>query len=359
MKRSTVVFCLAVIVTLGLVGAMDCWVYRGQVPKTFSTTLERGAVVSVADYRLSGPYTHDNLTVYLIHGQETLNGKPFLTLQEALDQHKAIVHETGAVNQLSIENLSKDEEVYVQSGDIVKGGKQDRTLPYDAIVEPQSGPVAIDSFCVEHGRWSARGAESSVNFSISSNNAREVAYTAKASQAEVWRNVARTQGKLGKKLGDAVKAEASKTSLQLTLESDALHTALASYLQVLLPTPDGRDDVIGYIAVINGQFHSGDVYASRSLFGKLWPKLLEGSAVEAYIEAEAGRKIDPPTDDGVRACLTEAVNGKAINEAVTKRTYVQVRRAGKIVMLELCDRSRENLVLHRSFFVPPQDEPEQ
>jgi hypothetical protein len=191
----------------------------------------------VADYGLSGPYTHDNLTVFLIHGPETLEGKPFLTLQEALEQNKAVVRETGSVNQLSIENLATDEELYVQSGDIVKGGKQDRTLPYDAVVEPQSGPVAIESFCVEHGRWSKRGGESSDSFSISSRNMKRVAYSGKASQTEVWRNVAVTQDRLSKKLGDSVKDETSKSSLQLTLETSAVRSALTPYLQALRPRP--------------------------------------------------------------------------------------------------------------------------
>jgi hypothetical protein len=112
--------------------------------------------VATADYRLSGPYTHDNLSVYLVHGPETLPGASFLTLQEALGQKKAVVHETGSVNQLAVENLSEGEEVFVQSGDIVKGGKQDRTLPYDAVIAAGSGRVPIDSFCVEQGRWSKR-----------------------------------------------------------------------------------------------------------------------------------------------------------------------------------------------------------
>ena len=36
-------------------------------------------------YTLSGPYTHGNLTVFLVHGKEQTS-KTFLTLQEALAQ---------------------------------------------------------------------------------------------------------------------------------------------------------------------------------------------------------------------------------------------------------------------------------
>ena len=75
------------------------------------------------DYRLEGPFTQGNLTVFLIHGKDRIKGQTFITLQEALVQKKVIVRETREVNELSIQNISR-EEVYVQAGDIVKGGQQ-------------------------------------------------------------------------------------------------------------------------------------------------------------------------------------------------------------------------------------------
>ena len=58
--------------------------------------------------RLSGPFTHDNLSVFLIHGEDRLQSKNFLTLPEALDQKKFVIHETQSVNELTMENLSAD-----------------------------------------------------------------------------------------------------------------------------------------------------------------------------------------------------------------------------------------------------------
>ena len=50
-----------------------------------------------------------------------------LTLDEALGNGSVKVVETGEVNELKIENTG-GEPVFIQSGDIVKGGRQDRTL---------------------------------------------------------------------------------------------------------------------------------------------------------------------------------------------------------------------------------------
>src|SRR5260370_5908355 len=118
------------------------------------------------DYKLEGPFTQGNLTVFLIHGQDKIKGQTFLTLQEALVQKKVIVRETREVNQLSIENVS-GEEVYVQSGDIVKGGQQDRMLVVDLILPPRSGRIPIAAFCVENGRWRQRGSQQVTVFNSS------------------------------------------------------------------------------------------------------------------------------------------------------------------------------------------------
>jgi hypothetical protein len=127
----------------------------GQTKNAFQKQPETKAT----DYRLSGPYTHKNLSIFLIHSKTTTTRtRSFLTLQEALEQKKVIVYETQSVNELAIENVSS-EDIYVQSGDIVKGGKQDRMMAQDFIVPPKSGRMPISAFCVEHGRWSGRGNE--------------------------------------------------------------------------------------------------------------------------------------------------------------------------------------------------------
>src|SRR5262245_57730248 len=111
--------------------------------KTFGLTVGSGVLAVAcaaapadrtgAAPRITGPYTHANLSVFLIHGKGRLSGRPLLTLQEAIAQKKVVVHETGQVNELAVENVSSDADVYIQSGDIVKGGRQDRMISQDFI----------------------------------------------------------------------------------------------------------------------------------------------------------------------------------------------------------------------------------
>ena len=119
------------------------------------------------EHIITGPYSQNNLSIYLIHGEDRVSDKTFLTLDEAMQLKKVKVYETSEVNELSIENLSKTKTIYIQAGDIVKGGKQDRVLSTDMVLEPNSGKIKIASFCVEQSRWNKRGKESEKEFSSS------------------------------------------------------------------------------------------------------------------------------------------------------------------------------------------------
>src|SRR5271166_1452914 len=61
---------------------------------------------SAKDMRVSGPITSGNLSVFFIHGKDQIKGASYLTLEEALKQKKVVVHETGNVNELKIDNKS-------------------------------------------------------------------------------------------------------------------------------------------------------------------------------------------------------------------------------------------------------------
>ena len=50
-------------------------------------------------YRISGPFQHANLAIYLVHGK-SVDGPVPLTLQEALAKGVVQVEETGDVNDL-------------------------------------------------------------------------------------------------------------------------------------------------------------------------------------------------------------------------------------------------------------------
>jgi ARG/rhodanese/phosphatase superfamily protein len=303
-------------------------------------------------YRLSGPYTHKNLTIFLVHGRDLPGHGNFLTLQEALAQKKVVVYETKDVNELAIRNLSS-EEVYVQAGDIVKGGDQDRMISVDFIVPAKSKRMPIAAFCVESGRWSRRGNESPVAFSASENTVatKDLKLAAKSanSQQEVWENVKEVQDKLSRNMGVTVNSAVSVSSLELAVSNPKVTESTGDYIRALSKITLNKPDVIGYVFAINGHVNSADIYASRSLFAKLWPKLLKANATEALADLQEEVAAQPLTDESVHGFLAEAENGTASEKDVTSRVNLVTREDSKNVFFETRDKARQGAWIHRNY----------
>ena len=331
-----------------LVVSLVCVVAAEPPPKAATDKARDKPAVS---YRLSGPYTHDNLTIFLIHGDDQIKGKDILTLDEALKQKKVVVHETKNVNQLAIENVSAD-EVFVQAGDIVRGGQQDRTIAFDMIVAPKSGKVPLGAFCVEAGRWTQRGKEGHQSFSSSNNqlasNSLKLAARHGASQRGVWDNVSKAQMDLKKNVKAEVQAGESKSSLELTLEHKKVVEAVDAYIKKLQEGPKDKKDVIGYAVVINGKVNNADIYASNGLFQKLWPKLLKASAVEALAEKN-DKKFQPAKADAVKTFLAEAEKGKKSEKKISERLRQLEQENDKSILFETNDRDNKDVSLRRSY----------
>ncbi|MEZ5426244.1 MAG: DUF6569 family protein [Pyrinomonadaceae bacterium] len=307
---------------------------------------------TVSDYKISSPHIYKNLSIFLIHGKDQTDRKNILTLQEALENKEFAVYETSDVNQLEVENLSKENDVFIQSGDIVKGGKQDRVLAVSIIIPARSGRILIEVFCVESGRWEKRGKEDSGKFT--SSNERivtkdlKLAANGSRSQSQVWKEVEKAQGKLSENVGVTVNSADSSTSLQLSLENKKVREMIDKYVMNLDQIIEDRPDVIGYAFAINGKINSADIYISHSLFKKLWLKMLKAAATEAVAELDEKGKPAEVTAADVRRFLEEAEKGKVEEQAVAKNTRVIKREDEKNVVFEARD-VKQKAVIHRNY----------
>jgi hypothetical protein len=306
----------------------------------------RGSVAGPKDVKISGPFEHTNLGVFLIHGPDKLKGKAFLTLHEALANNQAVVHDRGMV---VVENRS-DTPVFIQSGDIVKGGNQDRTIEYDQLLPPRSGEITVHANCVEQGRSFPRGFESAQQFLTAAEQlpTRSLRLAnLRNSQGDVWSGVQLTQSNLARSVGVSVQSPVSATSLQLTLENERVLGEIYKYLNKLTPNIQDKKDVIGFAVAVNGKLQSADVYASAELFRKLQLKLLRAAAIQALAERSGQGRFELPKTQGVLAFLAEPAGVNANRHDVSGQVRMISQESAQSILYDTCALGQQNLVLHR------------
>lgn len=354
---------------------------------------------------IAAPLTHENLAVYLVRGSSSAGPTP-ATLEEALAKGSVIVHETGSVRELKVENTGS-EPVFIQFGDLVKGGRQDRVLTTSLLIPPNSGQIAIGAYCVEQGRWSGRGAEDSMKFSAS--NAQIFSRKAKVAiarapvasaeprpaqgivppsagaiqraepnvhrphpdharpamepqrdpqriiqgrpggtsgQGEVWNSVSTAQLQLAARLAAPMASDKSKTSLQLTLENERLQKAQADFVTALEAKGLADDDVIGVVIAVNGAVTGADVYPSNGLFRKMWPKLVRAAATEAIANPTKAAPAAPGIAD-VEKFLAAAENGEASTRALADIAQHETKESADVLKVEA--RTSDGRWIHRNF----------
>ena len=340
------------------------------------------AVVSAfgqTETRVSAPYTHKNLTIFLIHGADVSSSKDLITLQEAMEMKVFKVYETDDVNELIVENISPKYDVFIQSGDIVKGGKQDRVLAISIIIPRMSGKVSIEAFCVESDRWEGRGNESRKEFSSSeervvskelkiatngtvsgsgtgsgsasgsgsgTGTASEVVTVAgRGSQTQVWNEVANAQKNISNNVTVDVTANASASSLQLSLENKKLKKATEDFVKKFADLTKGKSDVIGYAFAINGKINSADIYLSNHLFAKVWPKMLRAAVVEAISLDDKPKAATEPTAGDISSFLDEADRGAKKERQTVARSKVIIRASKNEAVYEAAIKPASSFIV--------------
>ncbi len=188
--------------------------------------------------------------------------------------------EERTYNILTVQNKSQD-TIYMLSGDVVTGGKQDRVIAQDQIVMP--GTVRnMDVFCVEQGRWSFNEAQATPSekklyafngyYSVASPKVRQ-AVQRTGSQQQVWAAVASVTSANGA-------TSSTSTYAALDTENDQ-KSKRDAYLRFFEDKLSSEPNVVGMVAVCGDQVLGVDIFGSPDLFRREYASLLHGFVTEA------------------------------------------------------------------------------
>lgn len=250
---------------------------RGPVEKKPATCGPVNPVIEYANrVRIEDPQRHGGLALFPIAAPGLKAPPVTLTLTQAARKGLFEVSELkeSDVNRAQVRNRAK-EPVFVMSGEMLRGGKQDRIAGDDLIV-PAKTTLTIPVFCVEHGRWAGRESGFSVGRSLAGGRMRKAARA--QDQEAVWSSVAEQQR--------ALRAPSATGALRSVHDSDAVRERMKPYLRALSDLPDEHRKAVGIVAVFGDQIVGADLFTSRKLFEELWPDLLEAYVIDVLEREE-------------------------------------------------------------------------
>lgn len=262
--------------------------------------------------KIHGPFVHENLAVYVLEDPAARDSQEFLTLEEGIAAGVVSVteKEQAEVRELQLENRS-EKPLFVQAGDVVKGGQQDRTISADFVVPPNSGKTGIPSFCVEHGRWT-QGKVFTPGMNGLAGNRAKLAVQLSKDQREVWDAVKEHKEKM---VANNCLTPSETDSVNEESERKEIVEKLKKFEAALGEVLRDRPQAVGILVAVNGTVQGADRYVSPSLFRKLYPRLLRGAAIEAI--ANPSKEAKPvPTAEVARSFLASAREGTKKEETL-------------------------------------------
>lgn len=221
------------------------------------------------------PVVYRQLSVFPVRLRDgdKLRGR-WLTLDKAISRGVLVVTEKvrGArVPIVSVENRSRDDTVFIMSGEILAGGKQSRTVSQDVVLAPGQR-IDLNVFCVEARRWQGKADFAAGNTLLPQSIQRELRKG--ADQQRVWQEIARNNMALG--------SENQTGSLESALNTGKVKSQLAEVRRKI--TPEIPGDSVGFIFVDGRQAVGADFFGREDIALALLPKLLDAYAVDLILQ---------------------------------------------------------------------------
>jgi hypothetical protein len=274
MKRTTALTCFALVITSFNASAQ---LKEDNLYMPFSET-------SAAAPKQGFSSSFKKIRLYYIKAKPSLYDAyrgmgRYTTLEQGMKQSKIRINEVsggGTVNSLVFRNTSKD-TIIVGMGDIVKGGKQDRVIEKDTLINPGQ-TITMSVYCVEPGRWTA--SNYSVNTAASFNayhssidNTVRKSIVKDKSQGQVWAKVADL---------NTINGTSTSTGTYTAITSSAKYTSeVKEYKDAFTRAIAADPTIVGILAVTGDRIIGCDIYATPELFRSNAPNILNSYISEA------------------------------------------------------------------------------
>ncbi len=265
------------------------------------------------------PHTVRNMTVFPLYVDGAADRIRYATLDEALRHSWLRIYEKGEgeVQEVLVRNSSRH-HIFLMTGEIISGAKQERVIRTDTLLRPHGPEVAVPVYCVEKDRWAGRSMAFRSDSSVASSRLRSKAQSEEGQDA-VWDEVDRVAESAG--------VTSDTSSFQDVVDDEKVRSALGEYDKCMAVPPrrcigaaivinNGSSEGTAYATQASHRIAGVEVFANEALFAALWPKLRRGYALDAYLPTRrnASDRIRPMrrriNSDDIRAFLDRTLEAR-------------------------------------------------
>jgi hypothetical protein len=225
-------------------------------------------------------WTYKNLRVIPVRARGIGNNpSEVLTLKNAMEQGLVTLSERGSASTENVHwvriNNRSDKPIFISSGEIVLGGRQDRMLSKDTILVPNGKDQYIPAMCVEENRWSEK--EKKFTYHGYSNSRLRKVMDRSGNQVLIWKEI---YAQL-----DSSKIK-NPTLAYGALRNDKKNaTTHLDYLNYFNSKIDST--ILGIICVAGDKILGTDIFAAPNLFKDASSSILAGYIEDAILQKPA------------------------------------------------------------------------
>jgi hypothetical protein len=245
-----------------------------------------------------------------------------ISLKQALQEGIATVSERGVastenVHYLRIKN-SSDQTLFISSGELVSGGRQDRMVTRDTLLEPNGRDQYISVMCVEELRWSDK--ERKFAYENFANPSLRRVVDVNKNQVLIWQEIAKQldSGHINSKSAAYLSRNADKKMM-------ALNDEYYQYFRDKFKR--GDSSIVGIVCMSGDKVIGTDIYASKQLFFSQLDPLLKGYCDQAVF---TGKPVTI-TREGEKDYLDKLLSNKVSQEAFIRENGKIFRQHGQTI----------------------------
>lgn len=243
-------------------------------------------------------------------------------LSEALSKGLVSVTERGTTSFENVHwlrfNTHSKKSVYIGGGEIISGGRQDRMIVRDTILNPSDKDQYVPVMCVEEGRWSEK--EKKFGYGNYANIGLRKVMDSTHNQVLIWREVDRElQG--GKFKNNSLSYLSRWQDKKYVLASDEYFHFFMDHFR------HSDSTIVGFVAVSGENVIGSDIFDGTDLFYHQLEPLLRG-----YID-EAMQSGAPVTlkDAAVKRYADKLLKDEKSQEAFVKDNGKIFKEGGRVI----------------------------